>query len=143
MRAGVVVPLLVAWASLSGPSPADRFRAHAETVCGATNAGMRKLKQRQTPTAFARYVVATLPLFQRQYARLRTLTVPAELRADVATALASEETQIGGIRALAAAIVRGEDPVAAFRRLDTRMSGFSAAEDAAWKRLGIQACRSG
>jgi opacity protein-like surface antigen len=134
-----VLALALAGAAAAATSPAQ-YRAQAAAICRQTTVALGKIESPTSKTDFNRFLKDAVPVFQRQYDRLRKLSPPKALRALHTKALAREKQQLDGIRAAIAELDRGADPRKTFNAMDEKLSPIGDAEDAAWRKLKVPAC---
>jgi hypothetical protein len=119
-----------------------QYRQQATAICHTTTAKLKKLATPASPKDFGLYLKQATPIFEAQYKALRKVTAPPALKFLHGKALAAEQGQLVGIKAMIARLDSGADPTKTFNAFDKRLSGLSNAEDAAWTKLHVLACKS-
>jgi hypothetical protein len=132
--------LIVAGVALAA-TPAQ-YRQQATAICKTTTAKLKKLTTPASAKDIGRYLKQATPIFEAQYTALRKVTPPPALKFLHGKALAAEQGQLIGIKALIAKLDTGADPQKQFNAVDKRLSALSDAEDAAWTKLHVPACKS-
>jgi hypothetical protein len=146
MKQAAIAALAVAGAmTVAGAALATtpaQYRQQATTICKNSSAKLKAVRAPASPKDFSRFLKAATPIFESQYNALRKLAPPAALRFLHGKALAAEQGQLVGIRALITALDKSSNPEATFKRFDKKLSPLSDAEDAAWRKLHVPACAS-
>lgn len=116
------------------------LRTEASAICLRAAAATDRIAVPSTPAQGRRFLRQGLARLRPATARLGELEPPSELRDRYERAVRLARREAALIAAHERAIVRGEDVIETYRRLERRLEPLLPTENAAWRGLGVPAC---
>ncbi len=141
-RGLTVVLALVAAGCGSGSESARQFRQSATGICRTASRQGARVRTPTAPSGMTVFLNRGVTVFTPELRRLRRLRPPRALQADYATAVRALSGELSQVRAAAAQLKRGADPISTTQELQHRLTPIEARGDAAWRALELPACTS-
>lgn len=119
---------------------ADEFRTKADAICKDYRARIKALPEPTGPSDIGAYFEKALPLVKEEYAKLRELTPPAELKADMDATMALLDQVVAKTEDVQKRIAGGEDALTVIGAADAEINRINDEAKAKAVKMGLKEC---
>jgi hypothetical protein len=136
----LALALMLAACGSSSVMSAEAFRTAAARVCTVATQRLNRIPTPQVPSAGAAFLRRGIAALQPELATLSTLQPGGELGAHFARARTATSQELAALRSSLKGLKAGNDPIVAFKTLQTQLAPLEKQAAAAWRAVGVPAC---
>lgn len=119
---------------------AHALRTAAARVCTVATQRLNRISTPQVPSQGASFLRRGIAALRPELAALSTMHPRGELGDHFRTAQNATEQELKVLRSSLKGLQAGNDPIVAFKTLQTQLAPLERQAEAAWRALGVPAC---
>jgi hypothetical protein len=117
-----------------------QLRNHATAVCTVAAQRLNNIPTPQLPSQGASFLRAGVAALRPKLAALKTMHPGGEEGAHFRTAVNATERELKVLQSSLTGLKAGNDPIVAFKTLQTQLAPLERQASAAWRALGVPGC---
>ena len=136
----LVLALLSAGCGGSSSMSARALRSDAGRVCAAATQQLNAIPTPQVPSQGASFLRRGIAALRSELAGLSTLRPRGELAVHFSQARSATEQELKVLQSSLRGLKTGNDPIVAFKTLQTQLAPLEKRAGVAWRAVGVPAC---
>jgi hypothetical protein len=137
---GVVLALAAAGCGGSSSMSEQVLRTRAARICSVATQRLNSIPTPQVPSAGESFLRRGIAAVRPELAALSAIQPSGELGAQFGKARNATEQELKVLQSSLKGLKAGNDPIVAFKTLQTELAPLETRASAAWRALGIRAC---
>lgn len=137
---GLIVALAAAGCGGSGSMPEQVLRTQAARVCSVATQQLNSIPTPQVPSAGAAFLRRGIAALRPELAALSAIHPSGELGVHFSKARDATEQELKVLQSSLNGLKAGNDPLVAFKTLQTQLAPLEQQASTAWRALGVRAC---
>lgn len=137
-----MLALALAAAGCGGSSSMStrQLRTDAGRVCTVATERLNAIPTPQVPSEGSSFLRRGIAALRPEIGALATLHPTGEIATDLQRAQAATEQELKVVQSTLKGLTAGNDPIVAFKTLETELAPLEKQAGAAWRALGVTAC---